>query len=90
MGLCLAKPPVAEVVKPYDTPYTYAQKQPEQVMYVQPQQVPYHQQTVYYQQPPYPYQQAYMYPQQQQQSPGVGTALVGGFLLGAIMEDIFD
>ena len=38
----------------------------------------------------YNYYQARPPPQQQQQQMGTGTALAAGFVLGAVMEDIFD
>jgi hypothetical protein len=60
---------------PQTPQYTYA------VPYQQQQQM---QMYSYYQpRPP-------MYPPQQQQQIGTGTAVLGGFLLGAVMEDILD
>lgn len=54
------------------------------------------------QQPQYPYQVAYQqmytyaqprpqyYPQQQQPQMGTGTAVLGGFVLGAVMNEMMD
>jgi len=59
----------------YQTPqYTYA------VPYQQQQMYPY-----YHQAPPPQYQQP-----QQQQGISTGVAVLGGFMLGSVMEDILD
>jgi len=68
--------------------------------YIAPSAPPYQQPTQYtyavpYQQPQmYNYYQArpLQYPpqQQQQQQIGTATALAGGFVLGAVMDDMFD
>lgn len=64
----------------YQTPqYTYAVPYPQQQMYA-------------YQAPPPHYQQPhYQQPQpQQQQYMSTGAAVLGGFMLGAVVEDILD
>jgi hypothetical protein len=70
-----APPYSTQPMYPQTPQYTYA------VPYQQQQQM---QMYSYYQpRPP-------MYPPQQQQQMGTGTAMLGGFLLGAVAEDILD
>ena len=101
MGICWSEPPQPPVVQsrpptyiveksqvvptapPYQAPqyqYQVPQYPPQNYTYAVPYQQP--QMVSYYQQRP-------QYPPQQQQM-GVGTAVVGGFLMGAVMEDILD
>ena len=61
------------------------QPQPQYTYAVMPQQQ--QQMYAYYQRP---YVVAQPQPQPQQQQMGVGTAIVGGFVMGAIMDDILD
>lgn len=69
-------PPMQQPHYPPQPQYTYA--------------VPYQQQQMYsYYQARPPYQPPYQPPQQQQQM-GTGTAMLAGFVLGAVAEDILD
>ena len=63
----------------YQTPqYTYAVPYQQQQMY-----------AYYHQAPPLQYQPQYQQPQQQQ-GISTGVAVLGGFMLGSVMEDILD
>ena len=87
------QPPVTQYPPQYyNSQYTYAvkpQPQPQQVYYQYPQQqYPYTYSQAY---PPQAYQQYPIQQQQQQQQQGsIVPALVGGFVLGAMVDDILD
>lgn len=99
MGLCWSEPPAQAKPVSYEKPLAYekpVQPSAPPMTYVHPQyqynhnpyavQNPQQQMYMYHQAPYYPQQP----PPQQQQQIGTGTAIVGGFLLGAIVEDILD
>ena len=79
--------PSAPAMYPPQPQYTYAtmpQQQQQAYAYYQSPYVVHQQQQ--YQQQQYQQQQ---HPQQQQ-GIGLGTAMLGGFVLGAVVDDIFD
>ena len=96
MGICWSEPPVQQVQMkaPLPSAPPYPQQYPQQ--YYAQQQYTYapQQQQYQYQQPQmYTYaatRPQYYPPQQQQQQMGTGTAVLGGFVLGAMMEDMLD
>jgi hypothetical protein len=80
------------VIKPSAPPMQQQQQQQQQLPYQHPQYtyaVPYQQQQMYsYYQARPSYQPPYQPPQQQQM--GTGTAMLAGFVIGAVAEDILD
>lgn len=98
MGICWSEPPVQQMKAPLPSapPYPqqyYAQQQQQQQYTYAPQQQQYQYQQQYQQPQMYTYaatRPQYYPPQQQQQQMGTGTAVLGGFVLGAMMEDMLD
>ncbi len=83
--ICLQKNAM-KYMAPSAPPYpTQAQYPQTQYTYAVPYQQQQQMQMYSYYQPRPP-----MYPPQQQQQMGVGTAMIGGFVLGAVAEDILD
>jgi hypothetical protein len=106
MGICWSEPPVQQPPMQTKTPLPSAPPYPQQYVMYPPQQQQQQQQQYTYAAPQqqqyqqYQYQQPQMYtyaaprpqyyPPQQQQQMGTGTAVLGGFVLGAMMEDMLD
>jgi hypothetical protein len=96
MGICWSEPPATTPNVQSRPPVYLVEKQiPSAPPYYSPPQYPYQNpnytyaaQQPYYQQPSMPvaYQQ---YPQQQRQL-GTATAMLGGFVVGAMVEDMLD
>lgn len=91
------QPEKPQYVQPMPYPQPYPQQQqayPQEKLYVQqqqtypPQQQFYPQQQQFYGQNPQYIQQPYYPPQQQGIS--TGTAIVGGMLMGAVLNDMMD
>ena len=104
MGLCWSEPPPPPIVQSRPPMYIVdkSQPQPSAPPYQAPQYPPvgyqnpnytyavqYPQQQMVYQQPIAYISTPYQYPPQQRQM-GTGTAMLGGFVLGAVAEDILD
>ena len=104
MGICWSEPPPTTPIVQSRPPVYLVEKQiPSAPPYYPPPQYPYQNpnytyavpvQQPYYQQQPsisVPYQQypQQQYPQQQRQI-GTGTAMLGGFVVGAMIEDMLD
>ena len=83
--MCLQKNAM-RYIAPSQVPSAPPMYPPQQYTYAMPQQQQYYQQPQMY---TYAQSRPQYYPQQQQQM-GTGTAMVGGFVLGAMMEDILD
>jgi len=101
MGLCWSEPPQPPVAQ--SRPPVYLVEKSQVVPTAPPYQAPQYQVPAYtnpnytyavpYQQPQmvsYYQQHPQYYPPQQQSQMGVGTAMVGGFLMGAVIDDILD